>query len=42
MADPESALRETRRVLRPGARVALAAWAGPEHNPWSVLPDQAS
>jgi SAM-dependent methyltransferase len=38
MADPEHALRETRRVLKPGARVALAAWAGPEANPWSSLP----
>jgi len=38
MADPENALRETRRVLRPGRRVALAAWAGPEHNPWSAVP----
>jgi SAM-dependent methyltransferase len=38
MADPESALRETRRVLKPGRRVALAAWAGAEENPWSVLP----
>ena len=40
MADPERALRETRRVLKPGARVALAAWTAPEENPWSVLPAQ--
>ena len=38
MADAENALRETRRVLRPGGRLALAAWAGPDHNPWSALP----
>ena len=37
MADPGAALRETRRVLRPGGRVALAAWTGPEDNPWSAL-----
>jgi len=37
MADPEAALRETRRVLRPGARVALAAWSSPGDNPWSSL-----
>ncbi|HTE62375.1 MAG TPA: methyltransferase domain-containing protein, partial [Solirubrobacteraceae bacterium] len=38
MAEPEHALRETRRVLKPGRRVALAAWAGPDDNPWSALP----
>jgi hypothetical protein len=38
MADPETALRETRRVLRPGARLALAAWSGREENPWATLP----
>ena len=38
MADPETALRETRRVLKPGARLALAAWTAREENPWAVLP----
>ncbi len=38
MADPAAALSETRRVLRPGGRVALAVWDALEQNPWAQLP----
>jgi ubiquinone/menaquinone biosynthesis C-methylase UbiE len=38
MADPAAALGETRRVLRPGGRVALAVWDSVMENPWSALP----
>lgn len=34
MADPAAALAETRRVLRPGGRLALAVWAAPDRNPF--------
>jgi SAM-dependent methyltransferase len=37
LVDPETALRETRRVLRPGSSVALAAWDAPEQNPWLAV-----
>lgn len=37
MADPAAALQETRRVLRPGGRLALAAWDDPQANPWVSL-----
>lgn len=37
MADPAAALQETRRVLRPGGRLALAAWDAPDANPWVSL-----
>jgi len=38
MADPSAALGETRRVLRPGGRVALAVWDSIERNPWAAMP----
>ena len=37
MPDPAAALAETRRVLRPGGRLALAVWRGAQQNPWISL-----
>ncbi len=39
--DREAALRETRRVLRPGGRVALATWTEAARNPWAMVTRQA-
>jgi SAM-dependent methyltransferase len=35
--DPAAALAETRRVLRPGGRLALAVWGPVERNPWASV-----
>lgn len=34
MVDPAAALAETRRVLHPGGRLALAVWGAPDRNPF--------
>ena len=37
MADSAAALSETRRVLRPGGRLAMSVWGTPERNPWASI-----
>ncbi|MDQ6807233.1 MAG: methyltransferase domain-containing protein [Actinomycetota bacterium] len=39
--DPGAALTETRRVLCPGGRLAVAVWEEPEHNPWATITTRA-
>jgi SAM-dependent methyltransferase len=42
MADPATALAETRRVLRDGGRLSLSVWGAAERNPWASLPAQGA
>jgi SAM-dependent methyltransferase len=37
MADPATALRETRRVLRRGGRLVMSVWGDPGRNPWAAV-----
>ncbi len=39
--DPETCLRECRRVLAPGGRISLAVWDEAAENPWATLPARA-
>lgn len=38
MLDPTQALKESRRVLRDGGKVAFSVWGGPADNPWITIP----
>jgi ubiquinone/menaquinone biosynthesis C-methylase UbiE len=39
--DPAAAMHESRRVLSPGGRIALAVWDVPQENPWATIVTRA-
>ena len=39
-ADPVAAFRNIAASMKPGGRIVLAAWSGPEHNPWFARPQK--
>ena len=38
MPDPAACLRHAYAALKPGGRIAVAAWAPPDKNPWASVP----
>jgi SAM-dependent methyltransferase len=39
--DPSAAVKEIRRVLRPGGKAAVAVWDEADRNPWATVPNRA-